>query len=91
MSLRIALLGARHARILEFSHPGVDRYDIEGPSAAGHGDWRFDEIRLAGNGRIVHEIEWWNGPSPGGRWIIEAADIVASSRPVGGGQGVPAR
>jgi hypothetical protein len=40
----------------------------------GHRDWRYDELRLSKDGRILHEIEW-HGANEVGSWLIEASDV----------------
>lgn len=44
-------------------------------SGKGAGDWRYDEFRLADDGRVIHEIEWSSGYGRGASWLIEAADV----------------
>jgi len=47
---------------------------------AGHDDWRYDEFRLADEGHLIHEIEWW-GRGEVARWVIEASDVQFSWYP----------
>jgi hypothetical protein len=88
--IELRLLGAYHDGIIELHYDDVSRYRIDlapHESEAGHGhrDWRYDEFRLAANGRVEHEIEWW-GRRQTGSWLIEAADVeyhwlpIATSR-----------
>lgn len=79
VSITVRLLGAYHDAYLEFCYRDVSRYRLDfatphHPTHPGHRDWRYDEFRLAPNGRVEHEIEWW-GPRPTGTWLIEAADV----------------
>lgn len=79
VTITIRLLGAYHDANLEFVYRDVSRYRPDfatphHPENPGHRDWRYDEFRLVGDGRVEHEIEWW-GPQPTGTWLIEAADV----------------
>jgi hypothetical protein len=79
VSIRLRLFGAYHDGHIEFRYRDVGRYRIElqpkpRDSARGHRDWRHDEFRAFGDGRVEHEIEWW-GSSSTGTWLIEAADV----------------
>jgi hypothetical protein len=40
----------------------------------GHGDWRYDELRINDKGHLVHEIEWASFTYTGS-WLIEASDL----------------
>jgi hypothetical protein len=40
----------------------------------GHRDWRYDELRVSGQGTLIHEIEWSDAHAIGS-WIIEASDL----------------
>lgn len=72
LAVQVRLLGAYHDGHIELHYADVSRYEFQGPTVrSGHGDWLWDEFRLADGGRVLHEIEWENG----GRWLIEAADI----------------
>ena len=87
VTITIRLLGAYHDAYLEFSYRDVSRYRLDfatphHPANPGHRDWRFDEFRLAGEGRVEHEIEWW-GPRPTSTWLIEAADVEHRYLPLG--------
>lgn len=70
--IRVRLLGARHDGHLELLYRRVFAYRMDvGGAGYGHGDWRYDEFRVTGEGRLIHEIEW----SGLGTWLIEAQDI----------------
>ena len=74
-SFTIRLLGAYHDGHIEFHYPQVFNYSLScGGLGSGHGDWRYDEFRVDGEGRLVHEIEW---AAVGGTqsWIIVASDV----------------
>ena len=80
LSLRLRLLGAYHDQWLEFFYPRVFSYELaSGDSAAGHGDWLYDEFRLSPKGNLLHEIEWADtAGTSGSRWRIEASDVEFS-------------
>jgi hypothetical protein len=72
LSLDIRLLGAYHDGYIELRYPRVFGYRLNlDTGQRGHGDWRYDELRLSDRGRLTHEIEWRDG----GRWLIEASDL----------------
>ena len=75
LSLSVRLLGAYHDGYIDLYYPQVFRYrfGIE-HGERGHGDWRYDELRVSDQGHLVHEIEW-SGASERGTWIIEASDL----------------
>ena len=76
-AIRVRLLGAYHDGFIELFYPRVFAYSLGNASAtSGHGDWRYDEFRLAQDGHLIHEIEWagFSG-GEGSRWIIEASDV----------------
>lgn len=77
LSLRLRLLGAYHDGHIELVYPQVFRYSLDLKAGnTGHGDWRYDELRLSEDGHLIHEIEWWDfEPTPTARWIIEASDV----------------
>lgn len=76
VALSIQLLGAYHDLALTFTYARVDRYVFEGQTVRkGHSDWRYDEFRVNGDGRLLHEIEWC-GEHESARWLIEADDVV---------------
>lgn len=82
LALRVRLLGAYHDHELEFFYPRVFAYVFEGRSVAlGHGDWRYDELTLDRDGRLVHEIQW-HGAGYRAAWVITANDVVFTSREV---------
>jgi hypothetical protein len=75
LSLTMRLVGAYHDGHIELRYPKVYAYSLASDgSDGGHGDWRYDELRLSERGNLVHEIEWW---SMGARctWLIEASDL----------------
>ena len=75
VSLTVRLRGAYDDGSIELLYPQVFAYRFDGPSLeSGHRDWRYDELRLDEQGRLVHEIEWW-GPRSTGRWLITASDV----------------
>ena len=75
-TLTVHLLGAYHDGYIEFVYPEVRAYELSAPFAVqGHGDWRFDEFRVADGGGVIHEIEW-AAFGHTGRWLIEAADVT---------------
>jgi carboxypeptidase Taq len=68
-------LGAYHDGYIEFVYPNANCYRLSMEHLGqGHGDWRYDESRLGGYGRVIHEIEWATFGATG-RWIIEASDV----------------
>jgi hypothetical protein len=74
--LRVRLLGAYHDGHIEFVYPEVHAYELGMINLRqGHGDWRYDELRVGDNGRVVHEIEWATYGDTG-RWLIEASDVL---------------
>ena len=80
LDFQVRLLGAYHDGWIELRYHDVSRYrlDYSPPRQArgrGHGDWRYDEFRLAAGGRVEHEIEWWSARAVG-NWLIEAADVA---------------
>lgn len=75
VSLVVSLRGAFGDGVITMRYPRVFSYDLEGLGAGGgHRDWRYDELRLNGQGQLVHEIEWW-GRDATARWIITADDV----------------
>src|SRR5690606_28927797 len=84
VQLTIRLLGAYHDGQIALEYPEVFRYAFEGSRLTpGHGDWRYDEFRLAENGHLIHEIEW-AGAGTTGRWLIQASDVCYAWVPTGG-------
>lgn len=82
--LTIRLLGAYHDGHIVLEYPEVFGYAFEGDRLApGHGDWRYDEFRLAENGHLIHEIEWARAGATA-RWVIEASDVRYAWVPAGG-------
>jgi hypothetical protein len=80
-SIRARLMGAYHDKILEFFYPKVFAYAFTVPTAQyGHYDWRYDEFRLNEAGNLIHEIEWAGPPGYAAHWVIEASDVVFTSR-----------
>ena len=71
----VTLLGAFHDLGLKFFYPTVHAYRVDlTRSSQGHGDWRYDELRLSDQGYLLHEIQWANAGS-GASWLIEAKDV----------------
>jgi hypothetical protein len=72
-AIRVRLLGGYHDGHIEIVYPRVFAYRLDPVDVEyGHNDWRYDEFRVTGGGRLVHEIEW----AGGGTWLIEANDII---------------
>lgn len=68
------LFAAYHDGHIELRYSEVRDYSLtSGVSVEmGHGDWRYDEIRLSNQSRrVLHEVEW----SGGGLWVIECGDV----------------
>ena len=75
LSLDVRLLGAYHDGHIELHYPQVFRYMLDvSRGERGHRDWRYDELRVSDEGRLIHQIEWW-GPEKTGVWFIEASDL----------------
>jgi hypothetical protein len=82
LSLRVRLLGAYHDMYLELFYPKVHSYSMSQPVAdGGHFDWRYHELRLSDDGRVIHEIEWAGRPGVEGRWLLEVSDVQFSAVP----------
>lgn len=74
-ALTVRLLGAYHDGHIELRYPKVFAYQLNADVAErGHGDWRYDELRVNAHGHLIHEIEW-SGRDQTGRWLIEASDL----------------
>jgi hypothetical protein len=74
-TITVRLLGAYHDGHIEFVYPNARCYRLSMEHLGqGHGDWRYDEFRLGGDGRVIHEIAWATFGTTG-RWIIEASDV----------------
>ena len=69
------LLGAFHDGYLELTYFAVHTYSLAGMSQAGsaaaHGDWLIDEVRLSEKNLVHHEIVFRGGS----RWLIESGDV----------------
>jgi hypothetical protein len=75
LSLQVRLLGAYHDGHIELRYPKIFSYALNiTRGERGHRDWRYDELRVSDNGRLIHEIEW-HGPHGQGTWLIEASDL----------------
>jgi hypothetical protein len=75
VSMRVRLLGAYRDGYIELLYPRVFRYRLGvNDGERGHCDWRYDELRLSGDGHVIHEIEWY-GRHEIGSWLIEASDV----------------
>jgi hypothetical protein len=82
LSLRVRLLGAYHDRYLELFYPRVFSYTFSHPAVAdGHFDWRYHELRISEQGRLLHEIEWAGRPGVAGRWLLEVSDVQFTTTP----------
>ena len=68
--IEIFLLGAYHDRLLKLTYFGVESYSMSAAKSS-HNDWITDEIRLSGDGFVVHEAEF----SSGARLVIECRDL----------------
>jgi hypothetical protein len=86
LDLHVRLLGAYHDGWIDLHYRDVTRYQLSHAvlprtrPGQGHRDWRYDEFRLTTEGRVLHEIEWWDiGPTA--NWVIEAADVSHSWTP----------
>lgn len=95
VSLRIRLKAWQgDGGVVEFYYPRLFSYDLilnrEAPSAKygiyEHADWRYNEFRVTDDGRLIHEIEWWNVGETG-RWQIVSSDVQFAWLPPG--EGVP--
>jgi hypothetical protein len=76
LSLKLTLLGAYHDGRIEIYYPRVYAYRLDNSNSfSGHGDWRYDELRLSERGNLLHEIEWANG-NAFDSWLIEASDMT---------------
>ena len=77
----VVLLGAYHDTLINLRYRGVSSFDLAGLSVnKGHGDWRYDEFRVAESGALVHEIEWWSQDEVA-HWTIECEDIEFAAHP----------
>jgi hypothetical protein len=75
LSLRVRLLGAYHDGHIELRYPKVFSYALNvSHGDHGHCDWRYDELRVSEQGKLIHEIEWC-GARDTGVWVIEASDL----------------
>jgi hypothetical protein len=83
VTIRVVLLSAYHDGLIELLYPRVFNYQLDLHHTDGrHGDWRYDEFRLADNSHPIHEIEW-SHRNDIGRWLIEADDVHLSWQPFG--------
>jgi hypothetical protein len=83
LALRLRLLGAYHDLELEFLYTKVFAYTFRGGIVErGHGDWLYHEFRVSESGRLLHEIRW-SGMDDEATWLIEADDVLFTSRKVG--------
>ena len=81
VAIKLRLLGAYHNGAIELYYPRVFRYALSSSATdVGHNDWRYDECRVADDGHLIHEIEWW-GRGEVARWVIEASDVQFSRHP----------
>jgi hypothetical protein len=81
LELVTRLFAAYHDGFIELRHSDVGSYSLASgyASGRGHGDWLYDEIRLSGQGRVLHEIEW----ASGAHWLIECGDVAYRWLPLG--------
>lgn len=82
LDIYLRLYGAYDDGYLDLTYKGVQRYSLQYDQSrnhysAIHGDWLVDEIRLAEDGAIEHEIVF----ASEARWLIGCADIVAEWLP----------
>src|ERR1700684_1440467 len=58
LELKVRLLGAYQDGHIELTYPNVVAYafNVEGGGKE-HQDWRYDELRLSDDGRLIHRIE----------------------------------
>jgi hypothetical protein len=83
MDLSVTLLAAYHDGYIRLLYSQVSCYRLTcSGGQSGHRDWRYDELRVSDEGRLIHEIEWW-GPTENARWIIEASDLEYEWLPLG--------
>jgi hypothetical protein len=57
MWIQMVLLGAYHDRLLRLTYFEVNSHSIDAMKPS-YGDWITDEIRLSGEGFLIHEIEF---------------------------------
>lgn len=69
LQIKLRLFGAYHDGYIEIEYVGVKKYDISAELSC-HGDWLYDEVRLAEDGSVIHEIEFSNA-----HWLVECRDI----------------
>jgi hypothetical protein len=75
LTLKLRLLAGFHDGYIELRYPRVFSYALNVEKGEqGHRDWRYDELRVSDNGRVIHEIEWCGGRDTG-KWTIEASDV----------------
>ena len=72
LEIWVRLLGAYHDGLLLLHYTGVHSYSL-----TTGGDWLIDEIRLADEGRLIHEISF----GAGRHWLIDCADLSAEWQP----------
>ena len=81
ISLETHLQSAYQDGVIVIRYPRVFSYSFSLSDASeGHSDWRYDEFRVAPNGHVLHEIEWWHREETA-RWLIEANDVQHEWRP----------
>jgi len=79
VDIHVRLLGAYHDGYIDLFYRRVRRYGFNAPAGIqamtkfqlGHGDWLIDEVRLSGDGLVIHEIVFSNKYT----WIIECESI----------------
>lgn len=72
-------LQSAHTGTILLRYPKVFRYQLNmtADSQEIHGDWRYDEFSLTGEGYLRHTIEWADGAV----WVIDASDLEHSYTP----------
>lgn len=82
LSLTLRLLGAYHDGHIELFYPRVVSYFFDAANVEhGHGDFRYDELRVDDAGRLEHEIEW-SSSGLTRRWRIVASDVIYRWTPI---------
>lgn len=88
MEIVAIFLGAYHDGFIELTYKHVQAYSLaftrgavgaaaERARTRGHGDWIIDEVLLADDGSVSHEIEF----DLSSRWEIRCKDIVYRWQP----------
>lgn len=85
ITVRLRLLSASHAGHIEFQYCGVNSYRLDSylprvGEKAKHGDWLADEISIASDGQIAHDILFSSGIT----WQIQCQSIRYEYQPIEG-------